>query len=75
MFAFYGHPSSGFVAFVSSHGHFQIGMPTGWVGRSPSKSIRARSAIPRLRFQPPVACPPWIYTNRSLFERLLAKLE
>ncbi len=35
----------------------------------------ARPAIPSKRNEEPIACPPWIYQNRNLVERLWARLK
>ncbi len=35
----------------------------------------ARPAIPAKRNEEPVACPDWVYSNRSLVERLWARLK
>jgi transposase len=37
--------------------------------------LGARPAIPTKRNEAPVACPGYIYTNRSLVERLWARLK
>lgn len=37
--------------------------------------LGARPAIPPLRHEAPVACPPWIYNNRNRVERLWARLK
>jgi transposase len=39
------------------------------------RSLGARPAIPAKANEAPVACPDWIYTNRSLVERLWARLK
>ncbi|CAH2605892.1 protein of unknown function (plasmid) [Rhodovastum atsumiense] len=36
-------------------------------------NLGARPAIPAKRNEAPVACPPWIYTNRNRVERLWAR--
>src|ERR671933_1950984 len=38
-------------------------------------SLGSRPAIPTKRNEAPVACPPWIYTNRNLVERCWARLK
>jgi transposase len=38
-------------------------------------SMGARPAIPRQRYEAPVACPEWIYANRHQVERLWARLK
>ena len=38
-------------------------------------SLGARPAIPAKRNGMPVACPPWIYHNRSRIENLWARLK
>ncbi|WP_279603998.1 transposase [Methylobacterium sp. J-092] len=38
-------------------------------------NIGARPAIPPQRNEAPVACPDWIYNNRSQVERLWARLK
>ncbi len=35
----------------------------------------ARPAIPSKRNEEPIACPPWIYQNRNLVERLWGRLK
>jgi transposase len=37
--------------------------------------LGSRPAIPTKRNQAPVACPPWIYTNRNLVERCWSRLK
>jgi transposase len=37
--------------------------------------LGARPAIPLQRHEAPVACPPWIYHNRNIVERLWARLK
>ena len=44
--------------------------------RPPAKRVRAwAAAIPAKRNEAPVACPPWIYTNRNRVERLWSRLK
>ena len=38
-------------------------------------SLGARPAIPTRRNEAPVACPPWIYTNRNLVERFWSRVK
>ena len=38
-------------------------------------SMAARPAIPPQRHEAPVACPDWVYTNRTRVERLWARLK
>src|SRR5437588_591140 len=38
-------------------------------------SLGSRPAIPTRRNEAPVACPPWIYTNRNLVERFWARVK
>jgi transposase len=38
-------------------------------------ALGARPAIPPRATEAPVACPPWIYTNRNRVERLWARLK
>ena len=38
-------------------------------------SLGSRPAIPTKRNEAAVACPPWIYTNRNLVERLWSRLK
>lgn len=37
--------------------------------------LGSRPAIPTKRNEAPVACPPWIYTNRNLVERCWSRLK
>lgn len=37
--------------------------------------LGSRPAIPAKRNEAPVACPPWIYTNRNLVERCWSRLK
>ena len=38
-------------------------------------SMGARPAIPPKKTDAPVACPPWVYSNRRLVENLSARLK
>ena len=38
-------------------------------------SLGSRPAIPTRRNEAPVACPPWIYTNRNLVERFWSRVK
>src|SRR4051812_27429251 len=38
-------------------------------------SLGSRPAIPIKRNEAPVACPPWIYTNRNLVERFWSRVK
>jgi transposase len=37
--------------------------------------LGSRPAIPTKRNEAPVACPPWIYSNRNLVERCWSRLK
>jgi transposase len=38
-------------------------------------SLGSRPVIPTKRNEAPVACPPWIYTNRNLVERFWSRVK
>jgi transposase len=38
-------------------------------------SLGSHPAIPTKRNEAPVACPPWIYTNRNLVERFWSRVK
>lgn len=46
-----------------------------WLFRELIWRLGARPAIPPKRNEAPVACPPWIYHNRNLVERLWNRLK
>ena len=39
------------------------------------RSLGSHPAIPTRRNEAPVACPPWIYTNRNLVERFWSRVK